>query len=65
MMVHLLEDEYARLLQLAEKECRSATQQAIYLIRRGLVEEDLECKMKLPRRTLPLPSDEKKPKENP
>ena len=36
--IHLLEDEYARLLQLAEKECRSATQQAIYLIRRGLTE---------------------------
>lgn len=34
--IHLLEDEYTRLLQLAEVECRSATQQAIYLIRQGL-----------------------------
>lgn len=36
VMIHLTEDEYARLVQLAEKECRSATQQAIYLIRQGL-----------------------------
>lgn len=36
--VHLTEDEYTRLIKLAEEECRSATQQAVYLIRRGLVE---------------------------